>query len=233
MLQILFAIVAGILTIASPCILPILPIILGTSIGKTGKSRPFFIVLGFIVAFTSAALILSTLTRSIGLNPSVIRTIGIIVLAVFGLLLLWPKLFDLLMKKFIPLASNVSLKAGLGDKGNWSAFFLGLTLGIVWTPCAGPVLASILTLIALEKNLIAAAILLIAYSLGAGVPMLAIAFGGQYMSEKVAFISKYSNLLQKIFGFIIIALAVTMYFNLDTKLYALILAHYPVFNSQF
>ncbi len=233
MIQIIFAILAGILTIASPCILPILPIILGTSIGQTNKSRPIFIVAGFIIAFTLAAVFLSILTKSTGLNPNIIRNIGIAALVVFGFLLLWPKPFEMLMKWFTPAVSKVSLKAGLGNKGSWSAFFLGLTLGIVWTPCAGPVLASILTLIALEQNLLAASILLFAYSLGASVPMLIIAFGGQYISEKVSVISKYSDIIQKIFGIIIILLAAAMYFNYDTRIYALILEHYPSFNPKF
>ena len=107
-----------------------------------------------------------------------------------------------------------------------------MTLGLVWTPCAGPVLASILTLIALQKDLLAAAILLLFYSIGVGVPMLIIAYGGQYISEKVQVISKYSVLLQQIFGVIIILLAIAMFFNYDTKLYSFIFQYFPALNPQ-
>ena len=230
MFQIIFAFLAGVLTIAAPCTLPLLPVLLGTSLGQKNKLRPVFIVLGFVIIFTFAAVILSLLARQFGFDTNIVRNIGIFVLALFGLLLIWSKPFELVAVKFTPLIAKVSVKAGLGNKGNFSALLLGMTLGLVWTPCAGPVLASILTLIALEKDLLAAGILLLFYSLGAGVPMLIIAFGGQYISGKVLVISKYSRLLQQIFGVMIILLAVSMFFNYDTKLYSLIFQYFPSLN---
>ena len=178
-LQILFAFLAGVLTIAAPCTLPLLPVLLGTSLGQKNKLRPIFIVLGFVIIFTLAAIILSLLAKYLGFNANIIRNIGIFILAIFGVLLIWSKPFESVAVKLTPLISKVSVKVGLGNTGNFSALLLGMTLGLVWTPCAGPVLASILTLIALQKDLLAAAILLLFYSLGVGVPMLIIAYGGQ------------------------------------------------------
>lgn len=233
MLQIIFAILAGILTISSPCIIPILPIILGASLNQNNKTRPLFIVIGFILAFSFAAGVLSILTRDLGLNPNVLRDIGTVVLGLFGLLLIWPLPFELLAVKITPLTAKISTRAGLGNTGKLSALILGLTLGIVWTPCAGPVLGSILTLIALQKSLSVAFILLVGYAMGASVPMLVIAYGGQYISERVGVIAKYSGVLQKTFGVIIILLAMAIYFNYDTKLYSIILQNYPSFNPKF
>lgn len=231
MLQIFFAFLAGLLTIAAPCTLPLLPVLLGTSLDQKNKFRPVFIVLGFIIVFTLAAGILSIFARQIGLNTNIIRNAGIIILAFFGALLIWPKPFEFFAVKLTPLISKVSVKAGLGNKGNFSALLLGMTLGLVWTPCAGPVLASILTLIALQTDLLSATILLLFYSLGAGIPMLVIAFGGQYISKKVLVISKYSRLLQQIFGVIIILVAVMIYFNYDAKLYSLF-GYSPIINPM-
>ena len=230
MLQIIFAFLAGLLTIAAPCTLPLLPVLLGTSLGQKNKLRPIFIVLGFVIIFTLAAIILSLLARYFGFNTNIVRNIGIFILAIFGILLIWSNPFELIAVKLTPLISKVSVKVGLGNKGNFSALLLGMTLGLVWTPCAGPVLASILTLIALQKDLLAAGILLLFYSLGAGVPMFIIAYGGQYISEKVLTISKYSILLQQIFGVLIIILAVLMYFNYDTKFYSLLFQYFPSLN---
>ncbi len=232
MFQIVFAFLAGVLTIAAPCTLPLLPVLLGTSLGKRNKLRPFFIVLGFIIVFTLAAVALSFLAKYTGVNPGAIRNIGIVALALFGILLIWSKPFELLAIKLTPLISSVSVKAGMGDKGNISALLLGMTLGLVWTPCAGPVLASIMTLIALQKEVLAAAILLFAYSLGAGVPMLIIAFGGQYVSQKVRVIAKYSRSIEQIFGVLILLLAIAMYFNYDTQIYALIFQYFPALNPK-
>lgn len=233
MFQIFFAFLAGVLTIAAPCTLPLLPVLLGTSFGQKNKFRPVFIVIGFVIVFTLAAVILSLLVKYIGFDANIVRNIGIFILALFGLLLIWSKPFELIAMHLTPLISKVSVKVGLGNKGNFSALLLGMTLGLVWTPCAGPVLASILTLIAIQKDLISAAILLLFYALGVGVPMFVIAYGGQYISDKVAVISKYSVLLQQIFGVIIILLAIAMYFNYDVKLYSFIFQYFPYLNPKF
>jgi cytochrome c-type biogenesis protein len=232
MLQIIFAFLAGVLTIAAPCTLPILPILLGTSIGQKNKWRPVFIVLGFVAVFTLAAVLLSLLTRYAGLNAGLVRNVGIIILFIFGWLLIWPEPFERLAARLSPIISRVSGKVGYGKKGNLSALLLGMTLGLVWTPCAGPVLASILTLIALQKDILAAGILLLFYALGAGVPMLVIAFGGQYISRKVMAVSRYTRLLQIIFGLLIVAIAVLMYFDFDTEFYSLFFRFFPSLNPR-
>lgn len=222
MIQILLALLAGVLTIAAPCIFPLLPILLGTSVGHASKTRPLFIVAGFILVFSLAAILLSFLSAHVGLNSNIIRDIGIAALAIFGIFMLFPSSFDSVAGRLNSLASKGSAVGGTGQ-GNKGAFILGMTLGIVWTPCAGPVLASILALIALQKEILTAAILLVAYSIGAGVPMLILAYAGQYLTTQVAWISKYTPVLQKIFGVIIILVAIGIYFNYDTLLYAKLL----------
>jgi cytochrome c biogenesis protein CcdA len=232
MAEIILAFLAGLITVASPCILPLLPILLGASLGNYKKSRPLFIVLGFVLVFSLAAVLLSVAAKSFGLDPNIIRDIGIALLAIFGVLLIWAEPFEKLALLITPLTAKVSQKAGLGNSGSWSAFVLGASLGLVWTPCAGPVLASILTIIAIQSDLVAAFILLLAYALGVAVPMLIIAYGGQFVSKKVQWISKYSTLLQQIFGVIILALAVLMYFHLDTLAYTKLLQYYPALNPK-
>lgn len=232
MLQIIFAFLAGILTIASPCILPLLPILLGVSVGQKSRTRPLWIVVGFVLVFSLAALALSLLAQHTGLNPNTVRTAGIIVLAIFGLSMIWSGLFDALAMRMNSITAKASQIGGTGS-GNAGGFILGMTLGIIWTPCAGPVLGSVLALIALQKEIATAGILVVAYALGAGIPMLIIAYGGQYLSERVSGIARYSRLIQQIFGAIIIVLAILLYFNYDTLIYAKILQYYPSFNPKF
>jgi len=232
MIQIFFAVVAGVLTIASPCILPLLPILLGVSLGHTSKTRPLFIVAGFVLVFSMAALLLSVLARHTGLDAGAVRTAGIVVLAVFGICMLWSKPFDILAAHISRLTAGAARVGGTGQ-GNLGGFILGMTLGIVWTPCAGPVLGSVLTLVALQKEFLTAAILLVAYALGAGVPMLVIAYASQYFSQRITSIARYSRALQQIFGVVIILLAVALYFNYDTLLYTQLLNYWPAFNPKF
>jgi len=102
-----------------------------------------------------------------------------------------------------------------------------MSLGAIWTPCAGPVLASILVLVTQAQNLGWSASLLILYAIGAGVPMLAIAYGGQFMSTRVRAVAKYAERLQKIFGVLIVLTAIAIYFQYDVVVYAWISDLYP------
>ena len=128
------------------------------------------------------------------------------------------------LSKYITKAQGLSQKAGTG---NFGGFVLGLVLGLIWTPCAGPILGSILTLIATQGGTATAGILLIAYAIGAGIPMLLIAYGGQYITAKIRFLSEYANRIQQIFGLLILLLAVAMYFQYDLVLQAKIIEKYP------
>ncbi len=226
MIQVLFAFLAGILTIAAPCILPMLPIILGASVGQKSRLRPLFIVLGFVVSFAAASLILSALVTHLGLSQNFIRNIAIIMLVIFAFFMIWPTPFELLTAKlsgFINKASEV----GSSRKGYSGAFILGLVLGIVWTPCAGPVLGTILTLVATQGSGGMASLLVIVYALGAGIPMLAIAYGSQWLTTKVRGLVKYSARLQQVFGVLILLLAIAMYFQYDTVIENKLTAFFP------
>lgn len=225
MIQILFALLAGILTIGAPCILPMLPILLGSSIGGS-KTRPLFIAGGFALTFSIVALAISFLTSKLGLDPNVLRIVAVILLGTFGVFMLWPTPFEKLtayLSKFSGQATGMAQSAG---KGNFGGFILGIILGIIWTPCAGPVLGSILTLIATQQDTAVAGILLVAYAIGASIPMLVIAYGGQLAAEKVRALAPYTARIQQVFGVIIIALAILIFFGYDTVLQAKLLEYY-------
>jgi cytochrome c biogenesis protein CcdA/peroxiredoxin len=226
-IQILFAILAGILTVGAPCILPMLPLILATTIGKSGKLRPLFITLGFVISFTALAFLFGLFTHILGLSQNVLRNIAVVLLIVFGIFMLWPWPFEKLMEHMSRLLGRAASASQLGGTGNFGGFLLGTMLGIIWTPCAGPVLGSILTLIATRQNLGDAAALLAAYAIGAGMPMIIIAYGGQYISTKVRGFAKYSRRIQQIFGVLVILLAVAIYFNLDTIVEAKLIQYAP------
>ena len=232
MIQILFAFIAGMLTIAAPCILLPLPIILGGSIGQNNKTRPLFLVFGFILSFSIIALLINFLVSSLGLNPNILRTIAVVMLLVFAFFMIWPAPFERLMARassLIGLASKAGRSAG---QGNFGAFILGAIIGIIWAPCAGPILGSILTLIALQKNFGQASLLLISYAIGAGIPMLVIAYGGQALTTKIKSIAKYSLRIQQTFGIILIILAGAIYFQYDTLIESKLLASLPSFGTN-
>jgi cytochrome c biogenesis protein CcdA len=199
---------------------------LGASVGQTGKTRPAMIALGFVISFSAAALLLSALTRIFDFDPNVLRTGAAILLLVFGALMIWPAPFEWLSIRISGFASSSAGNAA-SRQGNIGGFVLGTTLGLVWTPCAGPVLGSILTIVATSKDTAWASILLVVYAIGAAIPMLAIAYGGQAVTTRVRSIAKISPRLQQGFGVVVIAFAVASYFQYDTLIVAWLTSFYP------
>src|SRR5204863_5351351 len=94
MLNLVLALLAGVVTVAAPCTLPMLPILLGASVGQTGKARPAMIAAGFVMSFSVVALALGAITRVFDFDPNSLRTSAAILLVGFGLLMIWPKPFE-------------------------------------------------------------------------------------------------------------------------------------------
>ena len=223
MLNLVLALLAGVVTVAAPCTLPVLPILLGASVGQTSKARPVMIAAGFVLSFSVVALALSAITRVFDFDPNVLRSAAAILLAGFGLLMLWPAPFERLMSRFGGF-TGVSVAANQGVLGG---FVLGTTLGLVWTPCAGPVLGSILTVIATSKDTAWAGTLLVTYAIGAAIPMLAIAYGGQAVTTRVRSFARIAPRLQQGFGVVVIGFAALSYFQYDTLIVAWLTHFYP------
>ena len=223
MFNLVLALLAGVITIAAPCTLPMLPILLGASVGQTSRARPVMIALGFVVSFPLVALALSAITRVLDFDPAVLRSAGAILLAGFGVLMLWPAPFERLAAHFGGFGGGNAA----ADPSVLGGFVLGTTLGLVWTPCAGPVLGSILTVIATSKDTAWASALLVTYAIGAAIPMLAIAYGGQAVTTRVRSFARIAPRLQQGFGVIVIGFAALSYFQYDTLIVAWLTRFYP------
>lgn len=226
MLSILFALLAGILTVAAPCTLPVLPILLGASIGQRSGTRPVFMALGFAVSFAGAVLVFSAITQIAGVDAATLRSAAIVMLTIFGLLMIWPQPFDALMGRIGSLIRSGHRHRTI-DPSNLGGFLLGTTLGLVWTPCAGPVLGSILTVLATTPEFSKAALLLCVYSLGAAIPMLAIAYGGQVVTTRVKHVAAIAHRLRQGFGVVVIGFAAAMHFQYDVLVTAWLTDLYP------
>jgi len=225
MLDLVLALLAGVLTIAAPCTLPVLPILLGASVGQDGKVRPALIALGFVLSFSAVALLLGAITKLFDFDPSVLRSGAAILLLGFGLLMIWPAPFEWLSIRLNGWLANHSVRAP--RNGAIGGFVLGTTLGLVWTPCAGPVLGSILTLVATARDTAWASLLLVTYAIGAALPMLGIAYGGQAVTTRVRSVARLSPRLSQGFGLVVIGFALAAYFQYDTLIVARLTSFYP------
>lgn len=230
MSQLLLALLAGVLTVAAPCILPMLPILLGASIGQRSRWRPAFITLGFVVSFSVVALLFGAFAQSLGASQDVLRSVAIVMLLIFGALMIYPRPFEYLTSRLNGVVNRADAAGRRAGDGNWGGFVLGTTLGVVWTPCAGPVLGSILTVVATSNRLGWSALLLVAYAIGSGIPMLGIAYGGQYVTTRVRRFARYAHRLQQVFGAIIIVIAIGLYEQYDTVVTVWLSSFYPTAN---
>lgn len=227
LILILFAFVAGIVTILSPCILPILPIVLSGSVG--GHKRPFGIVTGFVVSFTFFTLFLATLVRSFDISADTLRFISVLIIGLFGIALVLPaaqKISEILFSK-------LSSKMPTGGTGNgfFSGLLIGLSLGLIWTPCVGPIIASVITLAATASVNSQAVLITLAYSMGTAIPMFFIMYTGRKLFEKVPWLLRNTGKIQKIFGVLMILTALAIYFNLDRKFQTYILETFPQYGA--
>lgn len=213
MVEIALAGAAGIATILSPCILPALPIVLATTAGRDAH-EPLLIIAGFVGSFAVGGIALAALFDSSGELQQVLRTGAIVVLLLAGLACLWSTPFE-----HLAMAVQGSF-AGLRpqpspEKRRTGPLLVGASLGLAWTPCAGPVLASVLALAASSQAPAKAATLLAAYALGAGLPMLAIAYGGNNLSKRLAGLTRRADVLRKGFGAIAVLVALLQIFHYD------------------
>ncbi len=223
-LLIVFAFLAGVITVLSPCILPILPIILTSSIGgvKIGKSRPIGIVVGFILSFTFFTLFLSTIVRLSGIPAETLRFVSVLVVAGFGLSLLTPKFQVIVEKLFSKLAGlmpNNQNRRGFGG-----GLLIGFSVGLLWTPCVGPILASVITLAVTGT---AAFVITLAYSVGTAIPMFLIMLGGQNVLRRAPLLLANLGRIQKLFGVLMIMTAIGIFFNVDRKFQTFVLKTFP------
>lgn len=231
-LLLIFAFIAGVVTILSPCILPILPIILSSSVGglESGKARPIGVVTGFILSFTFFTLFLSAIVRTFDISANSLRFFSVFVILFFGVSLLIPAVQKLIEVLFAKLSRFVP--QGQTKPGFFPGILIGLSLGLLWTPCVGPILASVITLALTETVTFNAFLITLAYSVGTAIPMFAIIVGGQTLIRNNPWLLKNSGKIQRIFGLVMIVTAIGIMFNYDRKFQSFILDKFPNYGAN-
>lgn len=208
------AIAAGVLTVLTPCILPILPIVLSMGSGAP-KWRPIFVVTGFILSFSVLGAFFTTAGNVLGVSDAAFRMVAVVLLILFGLALLFGNAYQRLTAEFSRTASAVG------------GFLVGLSLGLLWTPCAGPILGTIITLAATNGDTLTTGLLLAAYALGAGIPMLGIAYGGSWIFAKLKTVGVRAVLLDRILGAFVILSALAIATGADLMIQAWLIRYEP------
>lgn len=197
----------GLITGISPCILPILPLVLAVS-GAPGeersRARPWLIIAGLVTSFTAVTLFATTALNALHLPGDLVWKVGLGLLVLVGLGMIFPKVQELLEWPFLKLPKAGGLQAKVRDKGG---FLVGLALGVVFVPCAGPVLAAISVAGATGHVDAHILVLCLSFAVGVAVPLLIFALGGEQIGRRVSFFQSHQRGVRLTSGFLVIAMA--------------------------
>jgi cytochrome c biogenesis protein CcdA/thiol-disulfide isomerase/thioredoxin len=219
-LLVLFALLAGAGTALSPCVLPVLPAVLSAGV-TGGRRRPLGVALGLALSFTFATIALVYVIAALGLPNELTRDLAIATLLVFGVLLCIQPLADRL-EGWI---SSVVPKPGRpGGDGFGSGMLLGASLGLVYAPCAGPILAGVITVSAAQDFTVGRLAVALAYSVGSSVVLYALMLGGRRITDHLGALR---SRIQVAMGAVMIAVAAVMIANLDVRFENAIARHLP------
>jgi cytochrome c biogenesis protein CcdA/thiol-disulfide isomerase/thioredoxin len=232
-----FAFISGVITILSPCILPVLPIMLSGSVGR-GRARPFGVVAGFVMTFTAFTLALTAIVHAMGLPVDTLRYVAVALLVLLGFVMLVPKLHAGFERLTSMVTSRFSMGSGRStgaDRERWTGFWagvpVGFSLGVVWTPCVGPIMASVIGL-ALTRSVDSGAVLItLTYTLGTSLPMLAVMLGGRTLLNRVPSLTRNMAKIQMGFGVVMIVLGVAIGFGWDRQFQSAVLRAFPGYGA--
>jgi cytochrome c-type biogenesis protein len=174
--QLVLSVVAGGLTTLSPCVFPILPLVVGGAMAGN-RLAPLAMGAGMVASFALMGMLVGALGDALGIDGDSIRIAGAVLLIAFGIVMLVPALNNRFTQLMTPLAGFANQASSrVQGRSLAGAFALGALLGMVWSPCSGPLLASALTLVATQGNAADGALILGLFGLGAAVPLIAIAY---------------------------------------------------------
>lgn len=221
MLLLLLAYLGGVLTLLSPCILPVLPFVFARA------DRPFLrstlpLLLGMALTFTVVASLAAVGSQWVAQANQIGRWVALVLMAVFAVALLWPTLADHLLAPFQRIGARLSARADAADAagrgGAWTSLLIGIATGLLWAPCAGPILGLVLTGAALNGASVGTSSLLLAYALGAVTALaLAVWVGGRVFRALQARLG-LGNVVRRVLGVAALLAVVAIGLGWDTGL---------------
>lgn len=220
--------IAGVLSILSPCVLPLVPIIVGTAL-NTHRFGPYALALGLAISFTVIGVFLATLGDALDIDQELFREVAAWLLMLFGVVLLSTRLQ----------AGFANITSGLGGSGQQlldkvstdsllGQFGLGLVLGIIWSPCVGPILGATVTLASQGQQLGQVVIVMAIFGLGAGLPLILLGMlSRQVMMNIRGKLFAAGKLGKQVLGGVMLLIGIMILTGLDKQLESFLVAISP------
>lgn len=232
LLLVVIAFLSGVVTILAPCIWPLLPLLLSVSAGE-GKARPAGIVAGIITGFVFFTLFLAYLLAIFPISPDAFRIFATIVIILLGIVLLVPvleKYVEGAVSRFSGMFGGMTSKR---REGFWGGYVTGLLLGILWSPCAGPILAVVATLSATQEVTWQAFLITLAFGIGVGIPLFILSVASQNILSKIRGIGAHTGVIRRVLGVLMIVTALAILTNADKQLQSWVLDRFPGYGTTF
>src|ERR671914_55775 len=221
-LLVLFAFVAGAGTALSPCVLPVLPALLASA-GSGGRRRPLGVIVGLTATFTTAIVALASLVDGVGLSGGTARTLAVAVLLGFGVALLVP---SLAARVQAPLSRLARFGPRGQGEGFWSGLLVGAGLGFVYAPCAGPILAAVVSVSATQGTSGELVAVALGYAAGSALVLLLLAYGGRRVLDRLRAAGR-GPAVQRVLGAVMVATAVAVATDLDVRFQTALADDFP------
>jgi len=235
--SVLWVFIAGLATVITPCVLPILPAVLSGSVGS--RFRPLAIVTGMSITFTLMGILINAVA-SFGFFAEYLRWFSIFIIILMGVLL-----FDNdVNNAYVGISSSIvnsamermsflgKLTSKAPSGGLLGGLFLGMSLGVLWIPCVGPILGAVFAFVQLSSggaDLLYSALLLVIYSIGVSIPMLIVAYSGKSISGRFKWFVRRGHFFKRLSGLILILVGLMMLFGIDRIIQTALLPYFPVY----
>jgi cytochrome c-type biogenesis protein len=226
--QLVLSAAAGGLTTLSPCVFPILPLVVGGAMAGN-RLAPLAMGAGMVTSFALMGVLVGALGDALGIDSDTIRIAGAMLLIAFGIVMLVPALNNRFTQLMTPLAGFANQASSRVESHSLAgAFALGALLGMVWSPCSGPLLASALTLVATQGNAADGALILGLFGVGAAVPLIAIAYATRAgFARSRDWVLAHIGKLKQGFAWLILLVGIAILFGGDKWLEAQITQRLP------
>lgn len=228
-MDLVFAYAAGLLTLINPCVLPVLPIILATSL-QASRQGPLAIAAGMSLSFVVLGVLVTAFGHAIGLSADTLAQGGAVLMILFGLVLLVPRFSAAFSTATAGVASRADGHLEQVDRSNLQGQFLaGLLLGAVWSPCVGPTLGGAISLASQGQDLGYATAIMAFFGLGVSTIILALGYGARSAIQRnQALMRKIAVGARPIMGAVFLLVGLALFFQLHHIAEAWLLDHMPL-----